>query len=420
MDKCGNLKCAILALLAIFLTSGAFAFPCRTSFGLVEIPGTPGFAPGDNVVKKIIQRTKKALGGQNGKVVSVLVREEELGQQSGYTEMVSLSQTSIEVELSESDFEQIVAGTRAQILSLSGQSLQGMKFGGFQAGNNYYCNTLEIHAEGAAGAEAASAFTVMGGVLIKRHLYSIVAHTSHARDEASRNAWVGRCKQWIEKLVAENGKSSPASSAPILATVPNVDDYAMAGLALEKTERVRTKGRGGPEALDVRIEHPKSMKEVAAPGGTLLALERVVDGYAFRMEASETHYDAALDAALDAFAAAKGDAAKAMAAQLAPRLAAADGEATVTLDTGVLAVDGRNAVWRDTWRPAPPGASGSGCAVKTLWLQADGCRAFKMEFTLRDTTTPLIPVADLKHFNAIMAKTASETTIQNKKQFKKK
>lgn len=412
------IKFAFLLLLALLQSGGALAFPCRTDFGLVEVPGTQGFTPGDNVVRKIIQRTKKAIGGQNGKVVSVLVREEERNEKGNFSELISLSQTSIEAEITAADFAQIVEATRKQISELSEQALKGMRFGGFQSGDGYYCNTLDIFVDGAPNAEAA--YTIMGGVFLRGHLYSVVAHTAAAHSNADRAAWMKKCTDWIQSLVAANRAALPKT--PLLASIPNIDDYALAGLALEKTERVRTKGRGGPDALDVRIEHPKSMKEVAAPPGVLVAVEREVDGYAFRMEVGETRFDAALDAALDALAAAKGDTASAMAAELAQRLAAADapGATSPILATGILPVDGRNAVWRDTWRPAQAGDPDSGRAVKTVWLQAADCRALKIEFTLRDKVTPLVPVADMAHFNMVMVHSAGDTSIQNKKQFKKK
>lgn len=404
-------------LLTILLPVFADAYHCRTDFGLIEIPDIPGFVPGDNVVKKVIQRTKVAIGGHNGKVSCVLVREEELGQTASYSEMFSISQTQIEAEITADSFAQIAEATRQQIAALGQQSLRGMRFGGFRSGDGYYCNTLEIFAE-----NGDAAFTVMGGVMVRGHLYAVATHTALARTEADFAEWTRKSLGWIEGIVAENRAAIP--NTPIIATVANVDDYTLAGMALEKKERVRMKGRGGPDTLDVRVEYPRSMKEVATPKGAIFAVERVVDDYAFRLEVGETRYDAALDAALDAFAAAKDSEAKAMAVMLAPRLANADAGAIGApgdiLATGVLPVAGRNAVWRDTWRPPAPGSQGSGSAVKTVWLQAADCRALKLEFSLRDTRTSLVPVADLSHFNMVMAHAASDISIQDKKQFKKK
>ena len=164
------------------------------------------------------------------------------------------------------------------------------------------------------------------------------------------------------------------------------------------------------------------MDETAPPPGALLAFERLIDNFAFRLEVGETRIDADLDADLDAFAAASPEAAQAAAAALADRLAQADapGSSSPAISSGILEIAKRRAVWRDSWRPAAPGDTASGPATKTLWLQADGLRALRVEFSLRDTITPLIPMADLAHLNGVMSKTATSVSIQNKRQFKKR
>jgi hypothetical protein len=417
---------SLFLVLAALLCGNAAAFPCRTDFGLVEVPHLDGFAPGDNIVKKAIQRTKKSIGGADGKVSCVFVRAEEMPENGKgrreYSEMFSLSQTSIEAPISHEDFALIAAASREQLESLRQQNVNGLAFGDFMQGDGYYCNTLEIFAQ-----DGTYAFTVMGGVYLNNHLYSLVSHSSTATGTAQKNALLDKTLDWTKRLVAANAHGGPAASgsAPIFSTVPNINDYSLLGTTLESTSRARVKTSKGSDMIEAKFEHPKSRAETAPAFGGTLAFARTLDGYEFRVEAGLTHYDASLDAALDAFAAAKGNEREAMAANLAERLAAADrAEGKVsgknTFATGTMEIAKHGAIWRDSWRPAAAGTQGSGAATKTIWVQADGQRAFRLEFSLRDTATPLVPVADLPHLNVAMTKIAMSVSFPDKKQFKKR
>lgn len=396
------------------------AFPCRTVFGALEVPALEGFVSGDSVVKKSISRTMKAIGGQGGKVACVLVHEAEIGSDDGFSELISLSQTSIEDAISDADFRAIAETTRTQIDALSAQVIRGFRFGGFQTGDGYYCNTLET---GVTEAGDGATYALMGGVVLGGRLFSFVAHSSTAHDAAARGAWAALALGWIGRLRAANARgfivSNPAS--PPVSTVPNIDGYTLAGVSLERMERARTRDAGGASAIDAKFEHPKSMVATNATPGALMAFARIVDGYEFRLEVCETRLDAGLDAALDGFARLGKDDAENAAASLAPRLVAqAYGDGREILRTGATEVDGRNALWADTWLPAPKGASGSAPAARTIWVQADGLRAFALRFSLRDTLTPIVPAADLPHLNLAMLKVKDSVRFQNRKQFKKK
>lgn len=421
-----QVKTAIAALAVAALLSGDLsAFPCRTDFGLIEVPELEGFLPGGNSVKKAIQRTKRAMGGADGKVSCALVRKEELpAQEKGhheYSEMFSISQTSIEVPISGDDFAQIATATREQIEPLRDQNLNGLRFGDFMQGVGYYCNTLEIFA-----ADGSRAFTVLGGVYLCGHLYSLVSHSSTARTEEQHKAFLAKTLDWTKRVVAANAHGGPAASGkgPLFSTVPNINDYSLLGATLESTSRARTKSGDGAEMIESKFDHPRSMEETAPIFGGTMAFARLFDGFEFRVEVGQTRFDAALDGAFDAFSVAKGDDAVALAAPLAERLAAADRaegrfSGAETFATGAMEIAKRNAVWRDSWRPVS-GSKGSGAAIKTIWIQADGLRAYRMEFSLRDTQTPLVPIADMPHLNVSMVKIASSLSFTDKKQFKKR
>lgn len=416
---------AILAMAAL-LCGDAVAFPCRTDFGLVEVPPIDGFLPGGNTVKKAIQRTRRSIGGTDGKVACVFVPRDEMDENGKgrreYSQMFSLSQTSIEAPISQKDFSLVAVATRDQLETLRRENVPGLSFGEFLLGEGYYCNTLEIFAT-----DGSYAFTVMGGIYLNAHLYSFVSHSSVARADAQKQALLGKTLEWTKRLLEANAScgSDATGNGPLFSTVPNINDYSLLGTALESTSRARTKNSKYPETIDAKFEHPRSMDETPPLFGGTLAFARTLDGYEFRVEAGQTRYDAALDAALDSFAASKGDTAASMAASLAERLAAADraeGKITgkETFATGTMEIAGRHAVWRDSWRPAAAGAQMSGAATKTIWVQADGLRAFRMEFSLSDTKTPLVPVADMPHLNVAMIKMASSVSFPDKKQFKKK
>lgn len=419
---------AILAIAAL-LCGEAVAFPCRTDFGLVEVPVLDGFLPGDNAVKKAIQRTKRSIGGTDGKVSCVFVPKGELDENGKkikgrreYSQMFSISQTSIEAPISQEDFSLVAAATSEQLEALRRENVPGLRFGDFLQGDDYYFNTLEIFA-----IDGSYAFTVMGGVRLNTHLYAVVSHSSTAKDETQKRVFLEMTLKWTKLLLEANASGGPAATGnkPLFSTVPNINDYSLLGTTLESTSRARTRSDKNPETIDAKFEHPRSMEATAPLFGGTLAFARTFDGYEFRVETGQTRYDAALDAALDSLAVAKGDAAATMAAPLAERLAAADraegrASGTETFATGTMEIAGRNAVWRDSWRPANAGAQGSGSAIKTIWVQADGLRAFRMEFSLRDTMTPLVPVADMPHINVTMIKIASSVSFPDKKQFKKK
>lgn len=413
----------VFLLAFILLANGVLAFPCRTPYGAFEVVGLDGFVAGNAQVRKNIQRTRKAIGSHDGKVVCVLVRSEEVGNKDGFSELISISPTSIDVPLSDEDFDQVAETTRTQIEGLHDQVIRGLVFGGFSRGRSYYYNTMEmLKAENGND----TAFTLMGGVLIGHRLFSFVAHSSAVHTAEQRQAWTSTIVNWLERLLAANANGFLASDPwnPPMATVANIDTYALAGVTLERTVRERTPKVDGADAIDAKFEHPKSIVEATPSPGATQAFARDVDDFEFRIEIGETRFDATLDAALDLFANAKKKEAEEMAQALATQLVLADGDADAgkrkIFATGIFEVDGRNAVWADTWRPAPPGAKGSALATKTVWVQADGGRAFSLRFTLRDQLTSLVPVADLQHFNVSMMKIADSVRFQNKKQFKKR
>jgi len=415
-----RIRIAAAVICAALLPHASEAFPCRTGFGAIEVPALEGFTPGDSVVKKGISRTMKAIGGQSGKVACVLVHESEIGSEEGFSELISISQTSIEAAVSDADFRVIVETTRAQIDALSTQVIRGFRFGGFQVGDGYYCNTLET---GVSEAGDGATYALMGGVLLGGRLFSFVAHSATAHDAAARDAWKARSLGWIGRLRAANARGFIVADPvrPPISTTPNIDGYTLAGVSLERLERARTRDAGVASAIDAKFEHPKSMVATNAAPGALMAFARVVDGYEFRVEICETPLGADLDAALDGFARLGKDDAENAAATLAPRLVAqAYGAGREVFRTGATAVDGRNALWADTWQPAPAGWAGSAPAVRTIWVQADGLRAFALRFSLRDTLTPIVPAADLSHLNLAMLKVKDSVRFQNKKQFKKR
>lgn len=409
-------RATIVFAVVLAIAENVFSFPCRTSFGLISVPEINGYVPGDISIKRTIQRTKRMFGGQSGKVVCVFLPEEDKDKTTGFSKLISLSQTSIEAEISSKDFEKIQEATKQQIGSIEGQIIQGMIFGGFTASRSYYYNTLEIHAVGAVNQAQASAFTVMGGIHLRGHLYSFVAHTSTTLDESARSEWIVQCITWIEKLLAANVDTSPKSAE--ISTVANVDDYLLMPMTMERTDRERTKGRAGSETLDVKFEHARSMKEVSPRENAFLAFEREVDGYVFRLDVGEVRYDAELNDDLEAFKKADDEDATTMIDALAKRLLAIEKINSDGIgESGIIEDDGRRLLWLDSWQMMPSGSEGSGCARRTLWLPGLNCRALHFDFTLRDKRSNLVPVADLSHFNVVMMRVVDSISIQNKKQF---
>lgn len=395
----------------------ALAFPCRTEFGAIEVAEVPGFAAGNSIVRKSIQRTKKAMGGQNGRVVCALVPENELGRGGAFSEILSISQTSITNSITAAEFEGIAEISRNQIESLEGQVIKGLVFDNFRRGNGYYCNTMELRAESEGGA---SAFTIMGAAMLNNHLFSFVAHSS-TTDEAARRAWMEKTISWVKATLSANSHSwTFRADKPVFSTVANIDDFKLTAVSLGKTEKMRTRNKADPSVLDMSFEYPKQLLPIEAAGSGHM-LKGTFDGFDYCIKIGDAETDAAMEMEIDAFLEATPDAAKELAPKLAEKFATSSGaDLGPQLAVGSLALAGRNAVWRDSWQKfSGPKDSGSDYATKTIWLPAGRGRAFTMQFLLRDNLSSIVPVADLQHFNMTMKKTAESLKIQNKKQFKR-
>lgn len=397
------------------LCGAASAFPCRTNYGALDVADMDGFVFGDSVVRKNIQRTKKVIGGHSGKVVCVLVPKGETGGDGGFSELISLSETSVTNAITKAEFAAIAKSSGEQVAALGGQVINGLKFGNFRQGDGFYCNTMEIGQEGAV----TEAFTVMGGAYLGGHFYSFVAHTSSVDAEA-RAKWMDSSVKWIQATVAACERRGRAKGdAPVFGSVAGIDDFRLLSVSLGKVERVRTRDRENPDFPDVKFEYPKVLSARAAVAGLKPQYGAEVDGFELLMGLGETALGEALDAEFDAFSEARKDAAAELAGALADHLAQAAGCGNSAFASGVMEVGGRNGVWRDSWESQAQGLGGSAYATKTIWVQMAGGRALMLKFMLRDMRTDIVPVVDLGHFNTMMVKVVQSLSFQDKKQLKR-
>lgn len=402
-------------LFALAFAPFAHGFPCRTEYGAVKVIEPAGFTPGDSAVRKNIQRTRRALGGQNGKVVCVLIPESEAGGDGAYSELITLSQSALTNALDDAGFAEISQNTREQMAVLKKQVVNGLVFDNFREGHRYYFNTLEVGREGSA---EATTFTVMGGIHLHGHLFSFVAHTTSANPERRRK-WLADAQAWAVKMVAANSTVKPFGDRPPIATVANIDDFKLIAFTLGKTERIRTRDKDRPEAVDVKFEYPRPLEPRPGGGrGYPTLLSGVLDGFVFEVGVGDVPVSAALDAELDAFTVARARDAEAMADGIAGRIAAERGDPPECFDSGYMKIGGRNAAWRDSWAPRDAGGK-SPVATKTVWVQLAGGRLFEMKFLLQDTWSEIVPIADLRRFNVGMNKMANSISFQNKRQLKR-
>lgn len=402
-------------MLALACAGGVRAFPCRTEYGAVEVPGAEGFTPGDSSVRRNIQRTRRAIGGQNGKVVCVLVPKSEADGGGPYSELLTLSQSAMTNAIDDAAFEGIARTTREQIAALREQVVNGLVFGNFHQGRGYYFNTMEVIR---TGDQRIAAFTVMGGIHLRGHLFSFVAHTT-ADDPARRAKWISAAKSWAEGMVAGNAPKKASGGAPLIATFANIDDFKMLAFSLGKTERIRTRDRERPDAVDVKFEYSKLLQP--RPGGGLgypTLLSANLDGFNLNVGVGDAPISEGLDGELDAFSRAGEDAAAALADGLAGKIAAERGQTGEAFDSGFIRIGGRNGLWRDSWLPGT-GDGDSPQACRTFWVQLAGRRVFEMQFLLQDTFTAIVPVADLNRLNVGIGRMVQSLAFQNRRQLKR-
>lgn len=409
------MKTKTLIFAAVAMTGfAAAAFPCRSDYGALEIAEIDGLVFGDSIVRKNIQRSKKVIGGQSGRVVCVLVPEGETGADGGFSKMISLSETSITNKISQEDFNAIAKSSGEQVAALEGQVINGFTFGDFHRGEGYYCNTMEV-----LQGSTAAAFTVMGGAYVAGHLFSFVAHTA-TLDPEEQKQWTATAQAWIRETAAANKtRVQNGNAGPVIGSVASIDDFKLLSISLGKSERVRTRDKANPDVPDVKFEYPKMMTACSAVAGLKPQFGTEIDDYELLIGLGVTRLDEGLDAEFDRFYEADNDAAAALAGGLADRLAAAAGCGNAAFASGMMEIGGRNGVWRDSWEGAAPGAGGSGYATKSLWVQMAGGRALMLKFMLRDLKTDIIPAADLGHFNTMMVKVIHSLSFQDKKQLKR-
>lgn len=260
---------AILAVCAIAATLSCFtvnAFQIQTDIGAIEIPNLKGYVRANDTIVEGIQKNKGMMGA-DGKVLFVLVREDEAKWQGNFTDMLSLSRFQMLLPVTDDEFEEICQ-SKGQFENGIKSAFPSATIRQFVKEGNLFFTSADIP----LGQSASAGYLRLmnGGLRINGRMFSFLFMTT--KPSKTKDALIEQFLRDIRDANNGGEKGSPNDSRePHNHGFQESDSQnakitysQVSSLLHEPKKRFRTLGLEKADGLDVQIDYPQSME--AKPG----------------------------------------------------------------------------------------------------------------------------------------------------------